>query len=660
MGDKKGKEAPKGDAKPVIKQEVPPPPTVNSSEYTALLRNKPFTEFNKYPAAFYDTLKTQTFESAAPFHDKPLRESYEEILNEFNAAAPGDLVRNPTQAIIDFGQYIRANINPEVFKFIANCWPPTIPANGSDLYCLFLIKLLHKAKQPQEMLQWIAQMIFPINYTKPNPNPHLAICRCKKGKKPGFWAVLDQNKIFYIFTFKGNDQQEVFNVKPHKFQVGKDQISIEVMNDKGKALWKFIPEDPAQIQLWEHVLETPAPMIQFQTSFKTPAPDQFYQALYATVMNADSHILRALLSPQISQPDTPVTRRVVESFAHVYNYGGKMNVLIEQVLLYDLTHLTCTLNEYISKPSHAKNLILFIVKYYSTPYLKNFITKLATFIDETGISGLGTPEVNVEGVEKLVNNVVKFIAHSYYLIPDQIRQAFNMLRTYLSLIANNTLSIYQFISEIFLKDFLYSILLDIKKFAPSVQHPEYFPPLARLLYVIFSFGNLDGEFAPLEKLEKRLFKKLYPLLLEFAITISDHPDNEVDWIAPKADPLARAIEDIAKAITYNPQKFSMCLQDVYTVDHGQSLLGSNYAGMLIQYFIHLYDSTPVAVEGPEEKPMHHKLIKADQFNKEELKDKKIRKVVKYDKNEAAAPGSPDKPKKYYKKVTKKVPRNQVV
>lgn len=658
MGEKKDKKQAPADSKPTIKEEVPPPPVVNSSVYSTVNTNMLFNEFNKYPADFYESLKTQTFETAAPFHGRPLKDSFEEILNEFNAASPQDLIINPSQAIIDFADYLKQNINPEVFKFIANYWPASIPANGCDVYTLFLVKMLHQAKQPQGLLQWIAQKIFPINFTKPNPNPHLAICRCKKGKKPGFWAVLDANKIFYIYNFKGNEQQEQFNVKPTAFQIGKDKISVEVMDNKGKALWKFVPEDPAQVQLWANVLENPAPMLQFMTSISTPAPDQLYQAAYQVIMNTDAHILRTLLNPTLSQPDSAVAKTVIESFFHVYSYGGKANVLIEQVLLYDLSHLQVTVNEFIAKPSHSKNLLNAIVNLFIAPYTQAFMTKLTTYIDEQGIFGLGTPEVDVQGVEKLVANICKFIAHSYYLVPDTIKQAFNIARTYLSITANNTLTIYQFIAEIFLKTYIYNSLINVKKINPNVQHPEYFLPIARLLYVVFSLGNIDGEFEGLADIEKRLQKKVYPMLVEFIVTVSDFPLQEAEFPVPKADPLARAIEAIHKAIDAIPQKFSLVYADVEAVDRGQSLLGTNFASMLTQCFIHAFDATPVAQEQPQEvKTTHHKLIKADQFNEEELKDKKIRKVVKYDKNEPRAQ-SPEKPKKYYKKVTKKVPRDQ--
>ena len=639
---------------PVIKKEVPPP-EVSLSPFASLSAQEQFIHFKEYTQQFYDSLRAQDFSQAENFNDAPLKAQVHEIAAEFDKHSLLDLLTSPSQVINDLGQFITNHVDPSAYKFIATSWPPVVPSSQNDFVTFFLVELLHVAEHPTNILAWLARKVFPEKFTTPKPTLK-AICRCKKdGKKPGFWAVLDTQNNFKLYTFKKNDVVVDYQGKINDVTIGSDKLTVEI-KAANKVVAKFVPEDPAQVTLWGTAFKSPAPLIKSFTSFKTPAVDEIYKVAYQQVVNADAFIVKAAISSNIVKPDSAEAKNVIEAFYTAFAYARKVPVLISTVLMNDFQEITKDINAVISENNYTKQLFKKIITKNEGPYAKGFLTNLIKYIDQTGGYGIGTDNVDVAGVEKLITNIVKFIALSFNQIPAQVKAALSIARAYISLRTNSKTIIYNAVAQYFLKDYIVPRIEKAKTLVPDIKNPNIFTPISRLLYVIFSLGEMSGEFEKLQPLEKRLEHHTYKLILEFAVQISVIPTSVVEFPVPTGDNLARALETIMTAMTANVTKF----QEIYDAAEnakGQSLIGSNYASLLTTEFIHEYDAQNPAneVEAPPPSPKKHKikLVKADNF--EDLEGKVVHKVVPIDKSVET---EVDTTKKYYKKVTKRVPRNK--
>ena len=652
---KKGKEQPKEAPKVEIKQEVPPP-EVSLSPFASLNATAPFIHYKEYTKTYYETFKAADLKSADQFNGSPLNDQVKEIAAEFDQHTLQQLLSGPSGLIQNLTQFVRDHIDPATFKFIANCWPPVIPASNNDFIVYFLVALLHLAENPINILQWICRYIYPPAFTK-TTQKFKAICRCKKdGKKAGFWAFLDNDNNFKLQNFKKIEVQTAFQGKIDAIEIAKDKITLQVKQGN-KVVAKFVPEEPQQVQLWATVLKEPKPLIQFITSFKTPAVDEIYQIAYNYIVTADAQILRAALAANIIKPTAKEAKEVINAFLTCFTYGNKIPVLLSTLLINDFQDVTKDVNEIIAAPTHTKTVMNTIMKTYGTPYAKGFLTKLAKYIDSTGGCGLGTPNVDIAGVEAIVTNTIKFLCHSFNEVPEHIKYVLSFVRSFVGLRTNSQISMYNVVAQYFLKDYVLSELQNVKQLVPDVQHPEIFTPLTRLLYVIFSLGELNGEFEALQPLEKRLERHTFSLLIEFGVELSKVPEQDLNFPPPKPEPLARAIEAILGAMTVDVAKFQQLYTEVLEAS-GPTILGSNFAAMLQTEFIHEYDTQEPAIEEPEKPPEpkkkhSSKLIKASYFDPEELEGKTLHKVVPLDPN---TPADPNSPRKYYKKVKKQVPR----
>ena len=663
MPKKQAKEAPKEAPKVEIKQEVPPP-EVTLSPFASLNASSPFIHYKEYTKTYYETFKAADLSGADEFNGSPLNDQVKEIAAEFDQHTLQQLLSGPSALIQNLTQFIRDHIDPQTFKFIANCWPPVIPASNNDFIIYFLVSLLHLAENPVNILQWISRYLYPPAFTK-TTQKFKAICRCKKdGKKAGFWAILDKDNNFKLQNFKKIEVQTAFQGKIDAIEIGKDKITIQVKQGK-KVVAKFVPEEPQQVQLWSTVLKEPQPLIQYITSFKTPAVDEIYQIAYNYIVTADAQILRAALASNIIKPTAKEAKDVINAFVTCFTYGNKIPVLLSALLINDFQDVTKDVNEIIAAPTHTKTALNTIIKTYASTFEKGFLTNLAKYIDSTGGCGLGTPNLDIAGIEAIVTNVIKFICHAFNEVPEQIRYVLSFVRSFIGLRTNSQISMYNVVAQYFLKDYVLVTLNNIKQLVKDVQHPEIFEPLTRLLYVIFSLGELNGEFEALQPLERRLERHTFSLLIEYGVELSKVPEQDLSFPAPKPEPLARAIEAILGAMTLDVAKFQQLYTEVSEAS-GPTILGSNFAAMLQTEFIHEYDTQEPAVEEPEKveepepepeeppKRKHRsKLIKASYFEPEELEGKTLHKVVPLDPN---TPADPNSPRKYYKKIRKQVPR----
>lgn len=638
-------------AAPVIKQEVPPP-EVSLSPFASLSAQEPFLHFKEYTQQFFDSLRAQDFSQAENFNDAPLRAQVHEIAAEFDKHSLLDLLTSPSQVINDLGQFIVSHVDPSAYKFIATAWPPIVPSSQNDYVTFFIVELLHVSEQPTNILAWLARKVFPTKFTTPKPTLK-AICRCKKdGKKPGFWAVLDTQDNYKLYTFKKNDVVVDYQGKITDVTIGADKLTVEIKN-ANKVVSKFVPEDPAQVTLWGTAFKEPAPIIKSFTTFKTPAVDEIYKLAYEQVVNADALIVKAAITSNIVKADSKEAKDIMDAFYTTFSYARKVPVLISSVIINDFQDITKDINAAIGENNYTKQLYKKIIAKNDAAYSKGFLTNLVKYIDETGGYGIGTDDVNVEGVEKLITNVVRFIALSFNQISDQIKSALSVIRAYLSLRTNSKTIIYNAVAQYFLKDYIVSKIANAKALVQDIKNPSIFTPISRLLYVIFSLGEMNGEFEKLQPLEKRLEHHTYKLLMEFAVQISEIPTDAVEFPVPSGNDLARALEVIMGAMTTNVTKFQELYDAAAAAEQGQSLIGSNYASLITAEFIHEYDAQDPADENQVPKKNKIKLVKADNFD--DLEGKVVHKVVPIDKSVET---EVDTTKKYYKKVTKRVPRNR--
>ena len=669
--------------------EPPKFPEVQPSDYAQAAHGDVFVHYDQFPQSIYETYKQVNFKTVEPFNGQPLLSSFQTLCDEFDNYKPDSALLN------NFATYVKSHIQPEVYRFLATFWPPIIPAKSTDhdFMAPFLIKILHQIKNPQNLLNWLATRVFPPTFTKGVNNPFFAITRCKSKKKPGFWAVYTQEKDFIFYSFKGNEMKQEFKGKVDKIELAKDKVTVNVTANK-KVVAAFVPDDAKQTELWvklnpanESGTDEVVPFHLQLTSFDTPAIDEFYQALYSSVVNADSIFLRACLDPSISKPNAQIARSIIKSFFHMYAYGNKAISCLCTTFASELTKPGINVAEFLSGQSHSKNLLNAVFHTYGETYVTGFIAKLCDFIEQAGPIGIGTPDVDVAAASKLIINVVKYICRSFELVPLPIKQALNIFRSYVSIATNSKLLIYKSVADTFLIGYLVDVLMNIKSHLTSVKNPELIQSVARLLYVIFSYGKLEGEYSPLSPLQKRLEKHTYPLLFEFALTISESYPN-AEFSVPEGSVLARSIEDVARAVSGVYDKFVESYNHV-TKDGSFSVIGANTACILTNYFCHECDTEPPAEEVSEKSsssssssssskkkkeekeaeekkeekeaeekkeeappsPKKHKYVKADQFD--DLTGKNVKTIQRIDPNQEKDPN-----KKYYKRVHKHVPKEE--
>lgn len=646
-------------------------PQVTPNEYAANENSIKFVEYGKMPQSSYDAFKQFNFDLIEDSKGQPLMDSFDSLVEAFDNYNPdSNLIRS-------FAEYINSHILPVSYKFIATIWPPLIPVTSvdHDFILFFILKLLCTVSNPIVIIDWLSSSVFPSSYTRPQQNNFIAITKCKSKKQAGYWAVLTSEKTFILYCFKGNDATQVTKSQMDKIELEKDNVTINVISN-GKTVASFVPEDPSQIQLWANIMTLSVPFPLQIVAFGLPTVDEFYQTFFESMVNADAFVLRALLSPGVLNPESATSKNIIKRAFDIFAYGNKAYTCICTTFLSDIMNLQeQDIAPFLEKPSNSKNLLEAIIKQYASSYIDKFIKRLTEYIDNCGGCGIGTPDVNYPAAEKLIVNTIKFICYSFNIVPKEIKQILNIFRTYIATKTNNKETIYKAISEVFLKDFICKLLSTIKNYVETVKNAEIYVPISRLLYVIFSHGKLENEFEPLVGLQKRLNKRLYKLIYEFALEISES-ESEVSFKGRGGNDLARGIEEIATFISGSSDKFAEAYNKV-TQYKGYSVLGTNVSGILINYFSHAGDSeAPIYVENernipegeerkrkePEEEEeeeekeieltekqsppsKRHKYVRADQI--EDLTGKVVKKIIKIDPNQERDPN-----KKYYKRVRK--------
>ena len=213
----------------------------------------------------------------------------------------------------------------------------------------------------------------------------------------------------------------------------------------------------------------------------------------------------------------------------------------------------------------------------------------------------------------------------------------------------------------------------------KIEKSELPSAFSRLFYVIFSMGQMIDEFSDLMSMSKRLERHIYPRLMEFIITISNLDANQDDEdedtnesyqsikydeyqifesSIPTEKDIFDSINNIMVNITSQPDLFKELYSkytDTTKQPKTQSLLGSNYAIFISNFFVHCFDtfdSFDANDESEDEDQIiedrHHR--KSHEVNKmKQFESQTINDLTKMDKTDCI---DPTKPRKFYKRVMK--------
>ena len=148
--------------------------------------------------------------------------------------------------------------------------------------------------------------------------------------------------------------------------------------------------------------------------------------------------------------------------------------------------------------------------------------------------------------------------------------------------------------------------------------------------------------------------------MEFMFTISEVPEIEPEYQVIPEKNLPKVLDDALKIIESKPNEYLEALNNLTQVPNSTNpqptILGTNFAGTLCNFFIHGDDTLEIADEkdngtrGSDQPKHHHKLVKLELAQDEN--GQVIEKKIKRDPDEIV---DPSKPRKYYKRVIKKVP-----
>ena len=646
---------PEGEAQPEAPKEPEPPEIIYGyvpSAFISETDNLRFIDFSSYPKVFYDELKQTSCDNVPNFQERPLMESFDKLLNEFEKSTISKIIKEPSDLIKDFTDYVKSQINADANKFLAVVWPPVLPNTEYKQIVYFMIRILHALKNPKPFLAWLSTSVYPRLFTREKQPELIAFAKCHYQKKNGYWATIDGSRVFHLYRYQSGDYVDDINGPAKSVSMGSDG-SITVNGEEG-ILATFSPDDSSQAALWKTILTQPIHILNFFTQFNNPTIDQVYIALYNALTNADGLILKTLLQPDVCDLEKSDSMKMIKNMFSLMAYAQKTIPFYNIIINNDLGSLENDVSDAFSGLCYTTLMCQYVFDTYGGPYITNFITPLANYIDNFGKTGIETQDPNVPEVERLVSTIVKYIVESYALIPPQIQIILNIIRTALVCRTNTKSDIYRALSNIFFVQFICGIFMNISDYVPSVRHVEVFKNLGLLFETIFRMGQINGDFTCLEALTKRLERHIYPRLMEFIFSISDAPIVEPEYDVLDQKKLVRAIDDIAKIVANS--EFINKFKNQSSADNKflPSNIGTNFAGTLCNFFIHSDDVLEVAEERERSRgdgtKHHHKLVKLELSQDED--GKVVESKIKRDPDEIV---DPSKPRKYYKRVVKKVP-----
>lgn len=659
---------------PKIKEPVPPP-VFDASEWIKNCSSDPIAQFKLYPVEFYNLLKQQDFSILDEFNNEPIDQQVGKIAAEFDQATAESIFSSPSELVTQFRDYLRTYMQPKANAPIATVWPPIVPQvdDKFDTITVFLARIVRATKNPTLFLYWLSVEIFPTTFTRQTKFNALALCRCKEPKKKKeLWAVLDGESVFHLYTFEKNEPKEVLKGNAVKTTIAADQLTVEIRGQDNKVISSFQPIDPQQVELWARAFdkdERPAIPF-FCTSFATPIVDQFYGAMQQVCSNSDAAVLRACISEGVIPASSNAALGLTKAFTDIFVYSQRPTVLANAIISSELLP-----SSDFTKPMYTKHLFeSFLVK-FGTPYAQSFMARFISYVDSKADCGIGTDEVDLSKVEVMFFSALKYLMSSLPYVPPQVRFLFSVLRSHLTA-RDNTLGGYLTAASTIFREYVFQMLTDPGKIC-KVQNTRAVEESAKLLYVALSFGRIGGDLEKFSGMNDRLARHVFPKLRDFLLALGDL-DEMPDFAPPNASELARSLEVVMKALAGCQEKFRpayMAAVDPSNEQQKPSLLGSNYAAVVALFFKQSFDTLEVAEDVPEEgadadekgkgkengdgedgedgekvKKHHHKLVKAElQPDASGV----IRRIVRRDPNEVV---DPSKPRKYYKRVVKHVPR----
>ena len=650
-------------------------PIFAPSSFLVESANAMFNNYSCLPTEISDLLKVEVFEDAELFNDHDLLYSFKKILNEFDHLTISDILGRKSELLNQFADYVKKIIMPNTYKFIANSWPPTVVNDSHSYIHYFITKLLHSTTKPENVLTWTSSCIFPQSFTRNIRHEILAVGKVKPKKKSGFWGILynhqetDENVMTFVKLGNDGKEKSAISTKVDKFIINADNTVSIMNNEKEKA--NFSTEDKDHLKIWANALTENVPIPLLFTTFSQPAPKEFYAIAFNIMSRTDTILLRLLLDKSCNEPKEKSSFSLLNSFFKLYHYSRKLPSFISSVVLSDFLNFESTIDDY-TKQENSNVINLCKIIFYQeecTSAIHHLCDKLVDYInkvlpDKSKTKSLPSAKIT----EKIVSNVIKFIYYSFDEIPYPIKLVLSIIRSHLLLRTNSRTIVYKVLSKLFFIDYLLPILEE--KF-DKIGIPSAF---SRLFYVIFNMGQMIDEFSDLMLISKRLERHIYPRLMEFIVTISnidsssDNSDesnpslNDEEYQLfetkfPTEKDIFDAINNIMTAITAQPDLFKK-LYSKYTEAEQQSkspsLLGSNYAIFISNFFVHCYDTFDPfdPNDADDDQPTEEKNIDKNQHRnpRKQFESQTIKQLTNRDVSECI---DPTKPRKYYKRVIKK-------
>ena len=585
---------------------------VQPCKYLQIIYQEPIILFEEMGNRVPEFIRLAKYSEIPDFLGHPITESYKMFINAINQVKRSE-ISTPPQNIADFLSYFTGLIPQKACLQIASSWPPSIPriVNPIEPLCAILIKILHEAHDPVNILRLLSLGLFPKVWSKKScsKNPVLlAISPVIYRGKPNFWAYIEkQSHQFYLVGQHPKTKQIVVKAAgiATKCAKTKDKKMVVVKGESGR-ITEFEPMDPEVISLWTHLFQKETtdndsddgqepkdkkvPFVYFLTKDLKYYPDIFYGAFFHALTANDQIFLRALIDmdPPYSVVKGFLTATIYSRKVHTV-YGAVIGRLFENDKLNPMS--VYAIDSFYRKFVHA------VWERFGEPYINQFLKRLIAMIDK-----------HIGMDEKLFFSVIKYIMMSTPYVPQPIRHFASILRSYALTKFNSRGFVYFILGGFFGLDFICPVIAHPENYMTSLsnkkgfdrimagidentkletKHPLVLKQVSDMLQYVFHGALLPDRYS---SFNTRMRKHVIPEMEEFLFSLGDL-ENEIALPSPPTkEELAPALDRVMHYMIKRNHVIRQTFDAAFVTEPSYPpQVGWNFAATFSDFFRQCYD-----------------------------------------------------------------------